>query len=132
MTELMYPTKESIINVNKLVNLMSSMKADAYKLLRDEGFIDVIIDKVKGMEGDVYDKAAVLLDSLVKTHGFASGNKRTGFLVTAYFIKKNGEKARFDNFDKVEKVLRNIRLYDIKEITEWLRIGDIDEIKFKR
>jgi len=132
MDELIYPTKESIINVNKLVNLMSNMKADAHKLLRDEVFIDMIINEVKETDGDVYDKAAVLLDSLVKTHGFASGNKRTGFIVTTYFIKKNGGKARFDNFDMVEKVLRNIRLYNIKEITEWLRSGVIDETKFKR
>lgn len=132
MTEFEYPSKESIISVNKMVNLMSNMKADAHKLLRSEDFIDVIINKVMETEGDVFEKAAVLLDSLVKTHGFASGNKRTGFVVTTYFIKKNGGKARFEDFDKVEKVLRNIRLYNIKEITEWLRTGNIDETKFKR
>ena len=132
MAKFIYPSKESIIYVNKMINLMSNMKADTYKLLRDEVFIDTIINKVKDTEGNVYDKAAVLLDNLVKTHGFASGNKRTAFVVTTYFLKKNGGKARFEDFDKIEKVLRNMRLYTIREITEWLRMGEIDEAKFKR
>jgi death-on-curing family protein len=132
MAELIYPSKEAIINVNKMVNLMSNMKADAHNLLRGEGFIDVILGKVKKTEGDIYDKASVLLSSIVKTHGFASGNKRTGFVVTTYFLRKNGGKIRFGNFEMVEKVLRNIRLYNNKEIAEWLRTGDIDENKFKR
>jgi prophage maintenance system killer protein len=108
------------------------MKADTYKLLRDESFIEIILREVKEKEGDVYDKAAILLRGLITTHGFASGNKRTGFVVTTYFIKVNGGKPKFNEFGKVGKVLRNIRLYNIKEISEWLRTGDIDENKFKR
>ena len=132
MAELIYPSKESVKNVNKMVNLMSNMKADTHKLLRDDGFIEIILRKAKQKDGDIYDKAAVLLKELVTTHGFASGNKRTGFVVTTYFIKKNGGKPRFSDFDKIEKVLRNIRLYNIEEIANWLRKGEIDETRFKR
>ena len=132
MAGFIYPSRESIISVNKIVNLMSDNKADSHNLLINKRFIDAVLERVRKNKGDVYEKAAVLLEGLVKTHGFASGNKRTGFVVTTYFIKKNGGKTRFDDFYMVEKVLRNIRLYNTVEIAEWLRTGDIDESRFKR
>ena len=96
MAEFIYPLKDSIISVNKTVNLMSNIKADTHKLLRDKNFIEVILEKVKETKGDVYDKAAVLINDIVTTHGFASGNKRTGFVVTTYFIEKNGGKVKYE------------------------------------
>ena len=121
-----YPTLDSIKFTNEIVNLMSTRKADRYKLLLDDRFIRHVIDEAKKAKGNVYDKAAILLRGLIVSHGFASGNKRTAFLVTTYFITKNRGRVKLKNFDMVERVLRNIRLYTIRDIANWLRKGEID------
>jgi death-on-curing family protein len=126
-----YPTKDSIRTINEIVNLTSTKKADSFKLLRPEEFIDSIIEDVRKTEGSIYEKAAVLLRRIIVAHGFASGNKRTAFIVTAYFIEENGGRLTLNDFDIVERVLRNIRLYNEKEISNWLKTGDIDETRFK-
>lgn len=130
--EYRYPKRSVIINVNKSVNLMSTRKADAFKLLRSGEFIDSIIDMMRKEEGDAYDKAAVLLRRLIVAHGFASGNKRTAIMATAFFIEDNSGRIKLDNAELIEKVLRNIRLYNEKEISNWLRKGEIDESRTKR
>lgn len=39
-----------------------------------------------------YQKAAALLESLVRNHGFVDGNKRTAFIVTRLFLERTGYK----------------------------------------
>lgn len=130
--KITYPDVDSIKYINKIVNLMSIRKADQYQLLMSDKFIDNIIKDVKKCKGDVYEKGALLLKNLIKAHGFASGNKRTAFITLTYFLTKNRGKVRFKNFDEVEKILRNIQLYDAAEISNWLRKGEINETKFKK
>ena len=127
-----YPTANSIKTMNEIVNLTSTKKADSFKMLRADEFLENIIQEVRDTGGDVYDKAAVLLRRIIVTHVFASGNKRTGFIVSAYFIEENGGRILFKDIDKLESILRNIRLYSEKEISNWLRSGDIDESRLKR
>lgn len=129
--ELVYPTKETIIFTNEIINIMSNRKADQHKLLRQESFIEKIIDSVKNTDGDVQDKAAAMLHGLISTHGFASGNKRTGFITTVRFLKKNGGRVRIKNFNKAERIITNIRIFEPKEIAIWLRTGDIDDTKIQ-
>ena len=129
--EYAYPTRESVMFTNEIVNIMSNKKADQHKLLKSANYIDEIIEQTKQTQGDLYDKAAALMHGLITTHGFASGNKRTGFIVTVRFLKKNGGRIRVKNFNKVERIITNIKVYDPKEIAIWLRIGEIDETKIE-
>lgn len=47
---------------------------------------------------DLWNKAAALLQSIVKNHGLVDGNKRLGWLSTAVFLEINGiEISRADN-----------------------------------
>ena len=39
---------------------------------------------------DIFMKAAVLMDSLIRNHPFVDGNKRTGISATALFLRING------------------------------------------
>jgi len=39
---------------------------------------------------DNYEKAAALMDSLVRNHPFLDGNKRTGIAATGLFLMRNG------------------------------------------
>lgn len=108
---------------------MSNRKADQQKLIRPEDFIEYVIDDARKTEGDLYDKAAVLLRGLVVSHGFASGNKRTGFITMLTFLKENKARIRVKSFNKAENIIRNIRKFSSEELAIWLRKGDIDEKK---
>jgi death-on-curing protein len=39
---------------------------------------------------DLFTKAAVLMDSLIRNHPFVDGNKRTGITAAAMFLQMNG------------------------------------------
>lgn len=129
--EFVYPTKETVIFINDIVNAMSNRKADQPQLLKPDSFIDIVIDDTRNAQGDVYDKAAVLMRGLITSHGFASGNKRTGFITTLTFLKENNARIRVRNFNKAERIIRNIREFSTTDLAVWLRIGDIDEKKVK-
>ncbi len=72
---------------------------------------------------------SVLLRALVVSHGFASGNKRTGFITMLTFLNENKARIRFKSFNKAENIIRNIRKFSPDELAVWLRTGDIDEKK---
>lgn len=110
---------------------MSNRKADQHKLLKPDSFIDEIIKKTRETEGDVYDKAALLIYELITLHGFASGNKRTGFITGLRFLRKNGGKIRTKTFKRADSIIKRIRQYNVKEIAVWLRTGDIDETRLE-
>jgi death-on-curing family protein len=127
--DFVYPSKEFVVFVNEIVSVMSARKADRHKILRSDAFIDAILDEVQNMDGDLFEKAARLLMRFIKAHGFASGNKRTAFIVATHFISANGGRARIKNFEQAEKVLKNVRRFETSDIVEWLRKGEIDETK---
>jgi death-on-curing family protein len=67
----------------------------------------------------MYDKAAVLLIELVKSHPFKSGNRRTATVVTADFLRFNGKSFKGEG----TAVLAGIRLGDFNrsEVKAWLK-----------
>ena len=93
--------------------------------------IQAVLDDCKAQKGDVYDKAVALLAGLVKAHGFASGNRRTAFLATKMFCKKNN--ARFAVRDNPEhaRTMTGIRegFYTHEEIKGWIKHGKIKPFK---
>lgn len=90
MSQIKYPTVEEVIATNKKVlEVHRAKKADKHELLGTKHQIQEIIDRVKNKKGDIYIKSAVLLKELTISHLFASGNRRTAYLVTNDFIYKN-------------------------------------------
>ena len=89
------------------------------------------IDKCKEVNGDIYDKAAILLKELVKAHAFASGNRRTAFITTLDFVKRNKGKVKIKDDPTNAKVLTGIRegYYTNNEIKEWIKNGKIKQFK---
>lgn len=53
----------------------------------------------------LFDKAAAMLDSLVKNHCFYNGNKRTAYLVTKSFLMLNGFHLRMERNYAVEFIV---------------------------
>lgn len=125
-----YPTVDEIVEINKSVlGEIKVKKADRPKLLpAGKKRLEQILEEVKSVEGDLYDKAVVLLGSLIKKHPFESGNRRTALTITATFLRLNGEAVKIAHD---EKVLQGIRegFYSEEEIKAWLRGGEVREFK---
>ena len=131
MIRIIYPSLEKIIEYNLLaLELIKVKRADNPKVLSSEKIREVVRDCQK-MDGDVYDKAIVLLQGLVKKHPFASGNRRTAFIAVKDFLL--GNKAKFGVKDDPSnaKVMQGIRenYYSDAELKEWIKNGKIREFR---
>ena len=127
-----YPSVEDIIYANeKILKEIKAKKADEHKIL-SKYKIGKVVEEVADVGGDIYDKAVFLLKSLVQSHPFASGNRRTAFLVARNFLFYNGAKTPVKDEENAY-ILQGIRedYYQDLEIKEWLMKGDIREFKRK-
>ncbi len=128
MSRVTYPSAERVIEFNILaITLISAKKADKAVVL-SRAKLEAVLTLCREREGDIHDKAVVLLQGLVKQHVFASGNRRTAFLVTKEFLLVN--KGKFgipDDPAQVTNALRGIRenFYTHEEIKEWIKDGKI-------
>ena len=115
MPRIKYPTVEEIIATNKKVlEIHRAKKADKHELLGTKHQIQEIIDKSKRKKGDIYIKSAVLLKELTISHLFASGNRRTAYLVTNDFVYKN-QKKDIEKTEKEVEIFKKIRYRDISD-----------------
>ena len=132
MKEFVYPSVDDIIEFNALMlSIIRVKKADQHKVL-SVGKIAECIAEAEDCEGDLYDKAAVLMFMLVKNHPFASGNRRTAFITTKEFVLKNKGKFKIPNNSSNARVMIGIRerYYSNDKIKEWIKNGKIR--KFER
>ncbi|MEK6960946.1 MAG: Fic family protein [Nanoarchaeota archaeon] len=90
-----------------------------------------IIKDCHGLQGDVYDKAVVLLIGLVQKHPFGSGNRRTAVIVVKDFLESNGARLGIADNPSQARILLGIRegFYSTAEIKEWIKHGKIREFK---
>jgi death-on-curing family protein len=131
MAEIAYPTPEKLEEFNFLaLELIKVKKADAAKVLSHTKLREIIEDsKIK--EGDVYDRAIILLKGLVQKHPFASGNRRTAFIAAKDFITNNNWKFSIKDEPAYAKVMQGVRegYYNDEELKEWIKNGKIREFK---
>ncbi len=129
MRELMYPSPERIVEYNILaLELIKVRKADRPKVLNLPALRSVL-DDCESAQGDVYDKAVVLLRGLVQKHPFASGNRRTAFIAAKDFLLRNNAKFGVKDDPGYARVMQGIRenFYSEDEIKEWIKHGKIRE-----
>ena len=70
----------------------------------------------------LFDKAAALLESLVKNHCFHNGNKRTAYLVTKSFLMLNGYHLRMEREFAVEFMVDIAQgVYPLETLSDILR-----------
>ena len=91
---IVYPTVEEIYTAHEeSINNYGGLQGDREDT---KGKIEAAIGRAQSGYGDqefypsLFEKAAVLLHSIVTTHPFVDGNKRTGFLSAIYFLHENG------------------------------------------
>lgn len=80
--------------------------------IRDIGLIESAVARPRGGFGeeefyrDVFQKAAALLQSLLKNHAFVDGNKRTSLTSAAIFLKINGYDFRNSGKEEIEFAIK--------------------------
>ena len=129
--DIIYPTPEKIIEYNLLVlALIKVKKADQPKVLNRYGIVHAIED-CKKLEGDIYNKAVCLLRGIIQKHPFASGNRRTAFVVVKEFLLSNNAVFKVKDDPSYARVMQGIRenFYKEEEIKEWIKNGKIKEFK---
>jgi death-on-curing protein len=95
--------------------------------VREVGLLASIANKPRSTFGgedlypNLFTKAAVYLESIVNYHVFVDGNKRTGFIVGARFLAKNGYDLTATN-KAVEHFILSVATDkpDIESIAAWL------------
>ena len=96
--------------------------------IRDVGILESAVYRPqttfdgKDLYKTVFDKAASLLQSLIKNHPFIDGNKRTAFITTYNFLALNGVKIAAGNKEIVVFMVQvaNKNL-SVDEISSWLK-----------
>ena len=129
MAEITYPSVEEIEKCNVFVlGLIQAKKGDKPQVLSKAKIRDAIA-ACEEAEGDICDKAAVLVRQLVSGHAFASGNRRTAFVAGKEFVIRNGGAFKIEDTPIYAKVMLKIRegRYSDREIAEWIRHGKIRE-----
>ncbi len=124
-------TKEQLIDTNKRVlKEVKVKKADSHKVLRDD-LIDKALSNCENAQGGVYEKAAILLSSLIRYHPFASGVRRTAYAAVMVFLEANDESPKVDFDPRVLQGIRE-RFYTTAETVDWLKGNEVREFKRSR
>jgi death on curing protein len=95
--------------------------------LRDLGLVESVVARPQAsFDGNdsyetIFDKAAALLQSLLRNHPFVDGNKRTALTCAGIFLKINGWKIINNHGEEVEFAVKidNSNLSQ-EEISKWL------------
>lgn len=96
--------------------------------IRDLGLIESAVARPGASFGgeflykSIFDKAAALLQSLLKNHPFVDGNKRTALTSAGLFLKLNGYRLTNSHKEEVEFAVRvdNGNLI-VEQIAKWLK-----------
>ncbi len=124
MPSIVYPSVDELIETNRrILRDIRVKKADQHKILSKEK-IKTALQKTISEEGDVYDKAAVLLTELVRGHAFASGVRRTAYAATISFLRINGETPALLHDPKVLTGIRE-RFYSKEQVKSWLKGNEV-------
>ncbi len=96
--------------------------------IRDLGLIESAIARPQAsFDGqdlyvDIFDKAAALLQSLLKNHAFIDGNKRTALTCAGIFLKINGWNLKNTHHEEVEfAVAVDNQHLPLEQIAKWLK-----------
>lgn len=129
--DTIYLTSQEIIEFNILsLNLIQTKKADKGEVLSYQKIQDIITG-CEQTKGDIYDKAVYLLKNTIKKHAFASGNRRTAFIITKHFLLLNETEFNIKDDPEYAKIMTGIRenYYIDDEIKNWIKYGQIREFK---
>lgn len=103
---VVFITKEEVIAAHYFI--MTRMNDADQAGVKDHGLLESAVHRPqqslfgKDAYPTLFDKAAALVESLVKNHCFHNGNKRTAYLVTKSFLLLNGFHLKMERNEAVE------------------------------
>lgn len=122
--------KISFLTINQVLFIHDQMvkRFGGSHGIRDIGLIESAIARPQATFGgkylynSIFDKAAALLQSLLKNHPFVDGNKRTALTSAAVFLKKNSYNLTNEHKEEVRFAIRvdNGNL-TVEQISQWLK-----------
>ncbi len=128
MSDVIYPTIDELVELNRRVlGEIRVKKADRHHVLSPSG-LEHLMRLVEEQAGGVYEKSVTLLTVLVRTHPFASGNRRTAYLATMSFLRINGRTATVQHDPRVLQGIRE-EFYTRDEIKAWRKGYEIKEFR---
>ncbi|MBP6872954.1 MAG: type II toxin-antitoxin system death-on-curing family toxin [Bacteroidales bacterium] len=75
----------------------------------------------KDLYPTIYDKAAALVESLVKNHAFIDGNKRIGYVMLRFFLIESGYDLSASQTDKYNFIIEISKgNLDFDSIKKWI------------
>ncbi len=75
----------------------------------------------KDLYPTIYDKAAALVESLVKNHAFIDGNKRIGYVMLRFFLMESGYDLSASQTDKYNFIIEISKGgLDFEGIKKWI------------
>lgn len=96
--------------------------------IRDIGLVESAVGRPQAtydgidLHENIFDKAAALLQSLLKNHPFVDGNKRTALTSAGIFLNSNGYKLKNYHEEEIEfAVSVDNKHLPIDEISDWLQ-----------
>lgn len=106
---IIFLTKEEVISAHYF--MMRKMNDADQAGVKDHGLLESAVHRPQqSIFGEdaypgLFEKAAALLESLVKNHCFHNGNKRTAYLVTKSFLMINGKHLKMEREYAVEFIV---------------------------
>lgn len=91
--------------------------------IRDLGALESALHRPQtGYYETIVQEAAALLESLVQSHPFVDGNKRTAFAVVDVFLRINGQTVRADSQSIFTTMVTLIeqQQFDMAHLVPWL------------
>ncbi|WP_029520053.1 type II toxin-antitoxin system death-on-curing family toxin [Persephonella sp. IF05-L8] len=113
--------------VNKIHNRIISETGGSYGV-RDinllKSALEIPFQTFEGKElyPSIEEKAAKLLETLIKNHPFVDGNKRTAYVLFTLYLELNGFYIKAEEDEKFKFVMKIAESkYSFKEILEWIK-----------
>lgn len=129
---MIYLTELEIIEVNRFV---LTGVGQMYQGVQYPAGLSLVVEQPKmvvfghTLYPTIWLKAAYLMQKITKKHIFVDGNKRTAFLATLLFLKKNGYVCQF-TADEGEALVMQITLADDSE-DEMLKVANLLQLRCK-
>lgn len=123
-------TKIKFISTTRVLYIHDQMvrKFGGSHGVRDIGLVESAVARPQAtfggqyLYGSIFDKAAALLQSLLKNHPFVDGNKRTALTSAAIFLKLNNIHLINNHAEEVEFAVKvDNQHLSIEEISSWLK-----------
>lgn len=117
-----FPSEETVLELHERI---LARTGGTWGILQ-RGAVHSAIERARwgpfGGDGDLAERAAMLIRGIAQDHPFADGNKRTAFEVAAVFLYRNGTSLEA-TADEVVAFMLAVASgeEDLETITRWLR-----------